>query len=175
MPCISGSKGGCWAPYTCWMLFKTKENTISFSSAFPKAHPQLGKTSSWKPTCLREATLHQLPQVALQPPRSPEGPSPRYEWAIQAHLPQTSRAFSPPCKWASAQPPRSAALTASHMPRAPTSDRAAWSWQHSEPANALTLKCPSGDSSSTTLIKYLFYSKTYLKSLMLIRVNLENR
>lgn len=24
VPCNSGSKGGCWAPYTCWMLVQKK-------------------------------------------------------------------------------------------------------------------------------------------------------
>lgn len=38
VPCSRGSKGGCCAPYTCWMLFGRKGKPVSFSLASSSTH-----------------------------------------------------------------------------------------------------------------------------------------
>lgn len=94
MPCNSGSKGGCWAPYTCWMLFK-KEKGDRLASLPPPREPTTdsgkGPVPSDPHTSLRAATLHQLPRV----PRARPG---GMNAATQART-HKQRAFSPPCKW----------------------------------------------------------------------------
>lgn len=65
VPCNSGSKGGCWAPYTCWMLLERKKEKRLASLWCPRAHRHLRKRTvpSNPHVSLRAATPHQLPQV----------------------------------------------------------------------------------------------------------------
>lgn len=41
VPCNSGSKGGCWAPYTCWMLGKQGNKKLAFLSPSSTESPTL--------------------------------------------------------------------------------------------------------------------------------------
>lgn len=79
MPCNSGSKGGCWAPYTCWMLGKQRNRKLVLS---PPSKPNT------------ESRKVPAPQPHAQPPRVKDqssdewchtDPHPRNRTDIGAH------------------------------------------------------------------------------------------
>lgn len=116
VPCDSGSKGGCWAPYTCWMLVRKKGNKLA-PHPFPRAHADHTPRSP-------RAWAESAPAATGRPPATPGSPGPPQKgWKAHggSHL-TNEGALGPPC-----HRPGHRGRCPSAPPQAPTSDRAAGS------------------------------------------------